>query len=122
MKILNLKNELLKRKNDELQYLLLELLKAEKIDIQVLIIVYENFLKDKKKKQNILINKMGMWLASYWTKPCKSKDLFLKTASAYALIKSGTMASTGLEKDLKAHLEKHKYEEDEYGFPQSEIR
>ncbi len=108
-------------KSWELEYIIFNLLVDKKLDYVKLGELYVESLKVEKDKKNLLISKMGMWLSWYWQTP-KKIPLFVKTAAAFILIKSGCMGGSALEKELQEHMKKNKYDEDEHGFPITKIK
>lgn len=119
--LLELKARVEELPQTEINWLLLECMKTGKVNVSMLFEEYIEYQHQKQKGQNILINKMGMWLATFWDEHKTAKP-FLKSASAYALLKSKAMKGAKIEKRLKKQLEQAPYREDEYGFPITNIK
>ncbi len=121
MNIHELKKEIMGLEGGEAQILIYELLVEGKIDYMKLSEAYVWSLQKSAKEQNLIINKMGMWLSCYWQQHKKATE-FLKAATAWMMIKSGCMRTARIEEDFKAYLKEHPYKEDESGFPITDIK
>lgn len=106
----------------ESQVVIGSLLNEGKINFVVLAESYVRHLEGRAADNSRTISKAGLWISSYWNDRKGYDNRFLKAASAYWMIRTGVIAGSGMERDVKEFLEKNPYEEDKNGFPVSDIR
>ena len=100
------------------QELFFKWLTESRINFTRLSEAYIAHLEESNKQKRTLIGSMAVPLIQYWQgskiKPEKH-NIFIRCKAAYSLLKSGCFAGAGVEKELKALVEKHRYSEDENG-------
>jgi hypothetical protein len=106
-------------KRSALKYVILCLMIEGKLDYIELSEIYVDYLRQEQQKKHRMIFGMSIPLGHYWHahKGKKKHDIFMKCRTAYSLLKSGMYHTAPIEKEFEEWLEKHPYEEDEYGNP-----
>jgi hypothetical protein len=110
-------DELNKLDKDVLKYIIFSLLLDDKISYTDLSNIYVETLKEKQRKNSLLIAGMSIPLISYWGGGKLAKRKFTKVKAAYHLLKSNMFKSAEIEKELQKCVDEFNYEEDEYGAP-----
>ena len=102
----------------ERNYLIFKLLEDDIINYEEISQIYVNYLKNERKKSNVIISGLSIPLSDYWDgiKNKKEQAIFMKCKSAWNMLKGGVYHTSRYEKILEKYIKKYKYSEDENGF------
>ena len=105
---------LLGMENSTLDYLILQLLKKEKLNINRILSEYEESIKAQLKEQRVTVASMAIPLAHYYEGSIiKGQKDFIKAKSAWNLLK--VYDGTKFGEELKKVIKQFEYSEDENG-------
>lgn len=103
----------------ERKLLFIDLLYDGSISFTELTEAYISVLERNRKEQGARVNKLSMRLSATWDYVPEKKK-FTKAAAAFALLPY--YEGAGVEKTYKAYLHENPYDEDENGFPKTELK
>lgn len=107
---------------NEHRFVLVGLMDDEVLKFEDITVAYVSYLEQRKREQNLVVSKAGMWISMLRNRLTKKTDDFYKSATAYWLLKNGIVKGAPVEKELGDWLNEHPYSEDDYGLPRSNLR
>lgn len=103
------------------QAIVLESLKDGSLKFERLTEAYVAHLERQREISDRKITKAVQWIASYWHGGKLAKRPFTRAGAAYFIVKNDYMHGASVQADMEQYLADNPYEEDDNGFPKTEL-